>query len=114
VRGQLTRRFPHRLNRVELRRVGRQAKEHDLVGVLGEPLLPFFLEVVAGAVVDNEEELPPLILGDETLEEPEERMSVENLGELKGEPGIGERDGSEQMCGLALAVGVDARLTAYA
>lgn len=52
------------------------------MGIVAEPLLAVFFEVVAGAVVDDEEHLSRRILRDEVLQEMQERLAVEHLGEL--------------------------------
>jgi hypothetical protein len=59
--------LPDALGRVELRRVGGQPVQLDLVGVLPEPNLPGIVEPVAGTVVDDEEDLPRGVLRDELL-----------------------------------------------
>src|SRR5690606_19324783 len=49
--------LPHTLNRVELGRIGRKAEELDAVAIRAEPLLAIGIEVVARAVVEDEEHL---------------------------------------------------------
>lgn len=69
--------------------------------VLGQPLLSLFLEVVAGAVVDNQEDLAPSSAND-LLEELEEGEPVEDIGEavVKLRPLL-ERDHAKDVCGFA-------------
>ena len=79
--------LPDTFDRVELWRVWGQAKQLDSVPVLGEPQLSFFLEVVAGTVVDDEEDLASASSHD-LLEELEERESVEDRREAVMKPGL--------------------------
>lgn len=110
VRRELPRGLPDWLHGVELRRIRREAEQRDAARVLGEPLLPFLVEVVAGAVVDDQENLATAVLRDEVLEEAQERLTVEDLGELEGKARVGEAHGSVDVGSLSLAEGVDAWL----
>jgi hypothetical protein len=52
--------------------------ELDAILVLGEPLLAGLVEPVAGAVVDDQEDLPPVVLLDQQHQELMERVPVEH------------------------------------
>ena len=77
-------------------------------------LTPLGVEVVARAVVDDEEDLPPGA-AHEPRQELEEGPGVEDLGELRVEarPAL-QRQRAKDVRGLAHAEGVDARLHADA
>jgi hypothetical protein len=79
VGGQLARRLPYGLHRVELGRIGRKAKQCDPPRILMQPTLSVLVEAVARPVVDDEEHLATAIVGDELLEEREEGSAVENF-----------------------------------
>lgn len=67
------------------------------MAVLGQPQLSLFLEIVAGTVVDDQEDLPPASSND-LLEEIEERESVEDGCEPVVEPRLLlERDDAEDV-----------------
>lgn len=85
VCGELAGCLPNRLHGVELGRVGRQSKECDPPRALCEPALPLLVEVVAGAVVHDEEDLVTAVPGDKLLEEGEEGHAIEDLLEAEGE-----------------------------
>src|SRR5688500_1095022 len=71
VGGGLLGGLPDTLDGIELRRVRREAEELDAVTAPCEPLLAGGVEVVAGPVVDDEEDLAATA-GDEMLEKLEE------------------------------------------
>src|SRR6266567_1459532 len=80
--------------------------------VRGEPELPFLLEVMAGTVVDDQEDLASAS-SDDLLEEVEEREAIEDRGEPVVEPwSLLQCDHAEHVRGLAHAEGVYAGLTA--
>jgi hypothetical protein len=113
VRGSLLGHLPDAFDRVELRRVGRQAEQLDAVAMAREPELAGLVEVVAGAVVDDEKRLAASTPPDDLLEEGEERDAVEDRRELVEEPrSLFERDDAEDMRRLALAERVYAGLAA--
>ena len=114
VGGQLARDLPDTLLRVELRGVARQAMQLDFLGVRLEPCLARVVEPVTGPVVDDEEELAGRVLGCELQQEFVEGVPVEDRREAIGEVGVLKRDSAEDVGGLPLAEGVDARLLAYA
>ena len=64
----LLRLLPDALDRVELGRVGRQAEELDAMAIGREPRFAVGVEVVARAIIDDEEDLPTGSV-DEVLEE---------------------------------------------
>lgn len=82
----------------------------EQVPVRREPFLPLIVEVVGGAVVDDQEELPRAVLRDELLQVDEEGLTVEDLGEPEGEIGFVERDRSIDVRRFSQSEGVDARL----
>ena len=112
VRRALLRRLPDALDAVELGRVRRQPLELDAMAIRREPLLPFLVEVMAGAVVDDQEDLASSAMN-EPFEELEERALVEDRRELilEARPAL-DRDRAEDVGGLAQAVRVDAWLSA--
>jgi hypothetical protein len=55
---------------------GEYGGRRNAVSMPGEPALPVFAEVVAGPVVDDEEDLPPRAATNELLEEREESAAV--------------------------------------
>ena len=73
--------LPHALDRVEFRRVAREAVEFELVRICREPRLADVIEPVTRTVVDDEEELARTVLGGQLEEELVEGVSVENGGE---------------------------------
>ena len=79
VGGHLSRDFPDRFHRVELRRVWREAVQLDMMSVLGEPLLARGRKVVTWGVVDDEEDLAPSVLADEAFEERPKGIAVEHV-----------------------------------
>src|SRR5712692_2701498 len=79
-----------------------------------EPPFPLVIEVVTGAVVDDQEDLPPWVFGSESLEEAKERLSVEDVGELVGKAGVPQLYGSEDVSSFSLTIGVDAGLASDA
>src|SRR5919204_617747 len=110
----LPRNLPDALGGIELLRVGGQAVQLDLVAVLPKPRLPSVVEPVAGAVVDDEEDLPRGVLRDELLQELVEGLAVEHCRKAVGELGVVERHRAEDVRGLAKAIGVNPRLVADA
>lgn len=100
VGGSLLGQLPDAFDRVELRRVGRQPEQLDAMVVLFQPQLPLFLEVVAGAVVDDQEDLASAS-NNELFEEVEERKPVEDGREPVVKPRLlFERDHAEDVRGL--------------
>ena len=85
----------------------------DAVRMLAEPFLSFLVEVVARAVVGDQEDLPGWMKRDDLLEEDQVGLGVEDLGELKREAGVVDGNRSVDMRGLPQAKGGDARLLAY-
>ncbi len=82
------------------------------MAVLRQPQLSLFLEVVAGTVVDDQEDLPPAS-SNNLLEEFEEREPVEDGRESVVEPWLlFERDDAKDVRRLAHAEGVYAGLAA--
>lgn len=77
-----------------------------------EPAPSFFVEVMAGAVVDDQEDLATSS-ADEPLEELEEGPLIEDRRELVTEawPAL-DRDRAKHVRGLPQTVGLDARLSA--
>jgi len=57
---ELARRLSHALHRHELRRVRRQTIELDATSVLAQPAVAIRFELMAGRVVDDQEEPRPL------------------------------------------------------
>lgn len=80
VGGSFLGQLPDAFDAVELRRVWRKPEQLDAVTILRQPLLSLFLEVVAGTVVDDEEDLASAARND-LLQEIEERESVEDWRE---------------------------------
>jgi len=112
VGGSFLGHFPDTFDRIELRRVGRQPEQLDAVPVRLQPQLSFFLEIVAGTVVDDEEDLAPAST-DDLLEEVMERESVEDRREPVVEPRpLFERDDTEDVRCLAHAERIYAGLAA--
>jgi hypothetical protein len=79
------------------------------VGIGGKPPLAIFFEVVARPVIDDEKYLPRSVLPDEVFEEHQERLPVEDVGELIRESGF-EADCPENVRRLACSEGVHTRL----
>jgi hypothetical protein len=79
------------------------------VGIVGEPLLAVFFEVVARPVIDDEKDFPRSILRDEVFEENQERLPVENVRELIRESGF-EAYCAENVRRLSCSEGVNTRL----
>src|SRR5882672_2265447 len=110
VRGQFAGGFPYAFHRHELGRVGRQAMELDAVTVLAQPTFAVVLEPVVRRVVDDQEHLAAVVAAYQLPQELEERGPVEHVREAERELGGVERNRTEDVCGLAQSVGVDARL----
>jgi hypothetical protein len=87
--------------------------ELDAMTVSTQPQDAFLVEVVARAVVDDEEDFSARIVSDEPLEKFEECLAVEDLGEAKKTASIVECDGTIDMSGLAGTERIYARLNAY-
>lgn len=113
VGSELAGHLPHALDRVELRRVAREAVEFEPVRVLCQPRLAGVIEPVTGAIVDDEEELAGAVLGGELQEELVEGVSVEDWRKSVGEVGVLKGDGAEDVGRLPRPEGVDPRLVAY-
>src|ERR1700761_555387 len=112
VGGPLLGHLPYALNRVVLGRVRRQTKQLEPPTVLGEPLLPVFLEVVAGTVVDDQEDLAATVCH-ELLQELEEREPVEDGSKAVVKPRAWlQRDSAEHVGRLPHAERVYAGLAA--
>lgn len=113
VGGRLLGDLPDALDRVQLGGVRRKTVKLDAMTVLAEPLFPLGIEVVARPVVEDEKDLAAAAASDELLEEREECDGIEDRRELVDEEGAGlERDDAVDVCRLALAECVDARLLA--
>lgn len=110
VRGVLAGRLPDSLDGHVLRRVGRKAVKLDPVPISSEPDLSVGIEAMAGAVVDDEEDLAASMTTDELLEEGEEGLAVEHRREEIGEAGVVEGYGAIHVSGLPEPVGIDPRL----
>ena len=110
VSRQLPRDLPHPFSGVKLRGVSGKAMQLDFVSVLSQPLLPGFVEVVAGAAVDDEEHLPRRVLDDELQQEVVKGMAVEDFRKPVGEVGVLEGDGSKNVSGLSFSERVNPRL----
>ena len=78
----------------------------------GQPRLAGRIQVVAGAVVDDQKDFAPSVFRHQALEKCQERAGVEHLGELEGELCRIQANRRKQMSGLARAKRVDARLAA--
>lgn len=113
VSGEFSRGLPDALGRVELGGVSRQAMQLDFFGVLFQPILAGVVEPVTRPIVDDQEQLPWRIFGDELLEELVECVAVKDRREAVGEIGILERDGSEDVGRLPQSICVDTWLVAY-
>lgn len=85
----------------------------DFVGVLFQPFLAGVVEPVTRPIVDDQEQLPRRVFGDELLEELVEGVAIEDRREAVGEIGILERDGSEDVGRFPQPVGIDTWLMAY-
>lgn len=114
VRCHLPRHFPDWLDGIQLRRVRRESVQFDPVPILSEPLFAFRWKVVAGRIVDDEEDLAPAILGYQSLQERPEGPAVEHVGKPVSEVGVRESNGREQVGGLPHPIRVNARLAADA
>ena len=114
MRRELPRRLPSALDRIELGRVRRKAKELDAALVSPKPCRAVVLEDVARTVVDDDEELASSARRDELAEEYEERLAVEDIGEAVLEPGVGEPECAVDMSCFPLPICVYARLFADA
>ena len=115
VRRPLLGHLPDPFDRVELWRVRWQAKQFDAVAVVRKPELALRVEVVARAVVDNQERLAAATPSNDFLEKREEGFAVEDRRELIEEPRSPfESDDTEDMRGLAHAERVYAGLAANA
>src|SRR5882672_10083068 len=77
VGGFLLGHLPDALDSVQLGRVGRQSEQLDAMAVFGEPRLTFGRQLVARAVVDDEEDLSARAAAGQLLEKVEEGASVE-------------------------------------
>lgn len=77
VGGHFASDLPDRLHRIEFGRVGRQAMQFDAMSVLAEPFLPVLVEVVAGTIVRNEEDLLG-VPGNQELQERQVGLGVED------------------------------------
>jgi hypothetical protein len=99
--GSLLGQLPDALDAVELGRVRRKPEQLDAVPILGQPLLSLFFEIVAGAVVDDQEDLASATPND-LLQEIEERESVEDGSEAVVKLGLLlDGDHAEDVRGLA-------------
>ncbi len=110
----LLRLLPDTLDRVELWGVRRQAEQLQPAAVGREPDFAIGVEVVAGAVVDHQKDLPPRAAHQE-LQELKKGLGIEDGGELILEtwPHF-ERQRAKEVRRLAHAERVDARLHADA
>jgi hypothetical protein len=79
-----------------------------------EPLLSFRRQVVAGCVVDDEEDLAASVLGCQSLQERPESLSIEDIGKPIGEARLDEANRGKQVGSLPLTICVDPWLTAEA
>jgi len=59
----------------------------DAMGVLGEPFLSWVIKPVAGAIVDDEEELSWRIFADQLLKKLMKSMAIEDIRKTVGEVG---------------------------
>lgn len=82
----------------------------DSVGIGREPCATGRVEPVAGAVVDDQENLATPVATHQQPEKLVEGAAVEAWGKLIREACVVQRDGAKDMGGLALAVGIYARL----
>lgn len=114
VRGHLPRGFPDSLDGHELRRVAGKAMQFDEVGVVVQPLLSLVVEVMAGCVVDNEEDFAWRMPAHEAPQELAESGAVEDWREPVREAGFIEGNGTEQVRGFAQSIGIDAGLDTHA
>jgi hypothetical protein len=113
VRSPFLGHLPDTFDWVELWRVRRQAEQLDAVAMAREPKFALRIEVVARAVVDDQEGLAAATPSDDLFEERQERDAVEDGRELVEEPrSLFERDDAEHVCGLAHAECVYAGLAA--
>ena len=110
---QLAGDLPDRLHGVEIGRVGRQAMQFKAVRVLTQPTLPVLAEVVARAIVGDEEDFPGGVAADEEFEEVQVSLGVEDRCELVGETGLVDAHGTVNVGRLAQPKGIDTRLLAY-
>jgi hypothetical protein len=114
VRGELAGRLPDAFHRHELGRVGWQTMKLDEATILAQPAFAVVVEVMARAVVDDQEDLAALVTAHELPQELEERGAVEHRCEAERELGSVERDGAEDVRGLAQSIRVDAWLNSDA
>lgn len=102
VRRHLFGRLPHALDWIELRRVRWQAEQLDPMTVFGEPSLSLLVEVMTGAVVDDQEGLSAPTATHDLLEKPEERARIEHRRKLmKKSWTVFKRDHAEHVRRLA-------------
>src|SRR5882672_2979231 len=85
VRRELARRLPHALHGHELRRVGREAMELDAAAIRAQPALAVLVELVAGRVVDDQEDLATGVTKHELPQELPEGSAVEHRDEAERE-----------------------------
>jgi hypothetical protein len=115
VRGSLLGHLPDAFNGIELGRVRRQTEQLDAVAVGHKPTLADRIEVVAGAVVDDQERFASPAPTDDLLEEGQKRTAVEYRRELVEKPWpFLQRDDAEDVRRLAHAEGIYAGLAADA
>lgn len=76
----------------------------------GQPPLASRVQIVTGAIVDNQEDLAPGIFPNQSLEKRQERGGVEDFGELERELRSAQTDRRKQVGGLARAKGIDSWL----
>src|ERR1700722_19918092 len=114
VGGRLLGDLPDALDAVEFGGVCGQPKQLEAMTMLGQPSLSDCVELVAGSVVDDEEDFATRATTHHLLEEVEKRSAVEDLRELVDEVRAAfDRDRAEHVRGLALTEGVDAWLDTY-
>ena len=87
--------------------------QFDAMSVLAEPFLPVLVEVMAGPIVGNEEDLLGGVPGNQKLEERQVGLGVEDRGKLEGEASSVDAHGAIHVGGLAQAERIDAGLLAY-
>jgi len=68
----------------------------DAMPILDEPRFALWCEVVAGSVVDAEEDLAPAVLDHQPLQESPDEVAVEDSKPVD-EGGVRERNGREQV-----------------
>jgi hypothetical protein len=103
---------PDSLQRVELRRVGREIVDLDISAVIRKPGpdIPVF---VVGGVVLNERDSARNVMAQDSFQVLDVGLGVEHLLELGEEPGGVQLDGAEDFEGIALAGRGDFRLRPY-